>query len=90
MCILITDQVILGLEKVGMVQCRHGKVYTDRMIVGVEEVGMVQCKHGKVYTDCMIIGVEEVGMVWKPADAENYQHNYEHLGQLKLEILSSN
>ena len=31
----------------------------------------------------MIVGVEEVGMVWKPADTEDYQHNYEHLGQLK-------
>ena len=40
--------MIVGIEEVSMVQCRHGKVYTDRMIVGVEEVGMVQCKHGKV------------------------------------------
>ena len=63
---------------------------TDRVVEGVEEVSMVWCKHGRVYTDRVVVGVEEVSMVWKPADAEDYQYNYEHLGQLKLEILSSN
>ena len=44
----------------------------------------IQAIYKDAMTDLIVVGEEEVDVVGEPANTKHYQHNYEHLGKLKL------